>query len=128
MTAPAEQTVKRKKVFVSHASEDKPVIEQLVDDLEKLDLDVWFDAKSITVGDSIPAEINEGLKGADYVIIALSQHSVQLASLAFGDLIDLMTDGLNLNEVRMIWGKLVGNRIRTITLIFRYRIADLNSH
>lgn len=73
VTAPGKQ----KKVFISHASVDKPVIERLVADLEKMNLDVWFDAHAINVSDSIPQSINEGLRDADYVLVALSEHSIR---------------------------------------------------
>ena len=67
----------KKKVFVSHSSADKPFVRRLVDDLRKLDLpEIWFDEQSIAVGDSIPQEIENGLKDADYVIIVLSSNSV----------------------------------------------------
>lgn len=73
VTIPAKQ----KKVFISHASIDKPMIERLVADLEKMNLDVWFDAHAINVSDSIPQAINEGLRDADYVLVALSEHSIR---------------------------------------------------
>ena len=66
----------RKKVFVSHSSDDKDFVRGLVDDLKELNLEVWFDEQSIGVGDSIPEEIEKGLKESDYVIAVLSRNSV----------------------------------------------------
>lgn len=74
---PSANSMSKKKVFVSHSSADKEFVRRLVDDLKKIDLpDVWFDEQSIAVGDSIPQEIEKGLKDADYVIVVLSPNSV----------------------------------------------------
>ncbi|MEM1228516.1 MAG: toll/interleukin-1 receptor domain-containing protein [Planctomycetota bacterium] len=68
----AQQT----KVFLSHASEDKPLVDRLYEDLEALNLNCFYDRESIQPGDSIPSQINEGLKAADFVLVVLSKHSV----------------------------------------------------
>ncbi len=48
-------------VFLSHASEDKPIIRPLKEKLEQLGVKVFFDEDSIQWGDSIAERINRGL-------------------------------------------------------------------
>ncbi len=67
----------RRKVFVSHSSKDKPFVRRLVDELNKHNVQVWFDERAMEVGDSIVDGISTGLKDADYLLVVLSQNSVQ---------------------------------------------------
>jgi hypothetical protein len=63
-----------KKLFISHASEDKDaVVRELVEKLKK-DFDVWYDEDKLVVGTSIFDEINKGISECDYGIIILSPH------------------------------------------------------
>ena len=64
------------RVFISHASQDKPFVRKLVQELEKHHLDVWFDEQEIKVGDSIVAKVSGGLKDSDYLVVVLSKASV----------------------------------------------------
>lgn len=63
-------------LFVCHASEDKPFVDTLVDALDSRALNVWYDKREIVVGDSIVELVNRGLKGADFVVVVLTPHSV----------------------------------------------------
>jgi hypothetical protein len=68
-----------KKVFVSHASEDK---ERFVNDfafkLRQRGIDAWLDKWEMLPGDSLVNKIfEEGIKNASAVIVVLSQFSVQ---------------------------------------------------
>jgi tetratricopeptide (TPR) repeat protein len=60
------------KLFISHASEDKGFVTQLIECLEALNIGYWFDAYEIGSGDSIPQKINEGLRTATYGVLILS--------------------------------------------------------
>lgn len=67
------------KVFLSHASEDKP---RFVDDFAKRlrsnGVDAWLDKWEMLPGDSLVDKIfEEGLKEASAVIIVISSHSVE---------------------------------------------------
>ncbi|MBX9245825.1 toll/interleukin-1 receptor domain-containing protein [Actinotalea ferrariae] len=64
----------RTRTFVSHASEDKWFVKNLVDTLIRYGVDAWYDDYEIEVGDSIRGKINEGLLTSDYGIVVLSQH------------------------------------------------------
>lgn len=64
------------KVFVSHASADKPFVDRLVADLSVRDIPVWYDKLDLLVGGSIPGSINAGLSESKYFAIVLSKASV----------------------------------------------------
>ena len=64
-------------VFISHSSKNKPFVEELISDLKREDVDVWFDKWEIHVGDSILQKIEEGLNNKDYLAIVLSKDSVK---------------------------------------------------
>jgi hypothetical protein len=64
------------KVFISHASTDKPFVDRLVQDLTSRGVPVWYDKLDLKVGDSIPGAINEGLTAAKYFLLVLSKASV----------------------------------------------------
>lgn len=60
-------------VFISHASEDKEdFVDELVDEMRKLDIKVWYDTTAIKWGDSIRAKIDEGLRKSKFGIAVLS--------------------------------------------------------
>lgn len=60
-------------VFVSHAWEDKEsFVEEFVQELQKLNLRVWYDKKQIKWGDSMRAKINEGLRKSKFGVAVLS--------------------------------------------------------
>ena len=61
-----------KKLFISHASEDKDdFVRPLAEALSK-EFDVWYDEYSLIVGISLLRQINEGLIDSDYGIVVLS--------------------------------------------------------
>ena len=60
-------------VFISHASEDKAsFVDELVTELEKLGVRVWYDTSAISWGDSLRSSIDEGLRKSRFGIIVLS--------------------------------------------------------
>lgn len=63
--------------FLSHSSQDKPIVRQLATDLTAADIKVWLDEQRILVGDSITEKIGQGLAESDYFLIALSEASVK---------------------------------------------------
>ena len=61
-------------VFISHASEDKEsVVNDLVEELTKLGVKVWYDKLCIIWGDSLRSKIDEGLRNSKYGIVILSE-------------------------------------------------------
>lgn len=63
------------RVFLSHASIDKPFVEKLAQDLMKMGVDVWYDKWEIKVGDSILWKIEEGIRESDYLAIVISKEA-----------------------------------------------------
>ena len=74
-----DPTESRPMVFISHASEDKErFVEGFARKLMGKGIQVWYDKWEMFTGDSLIDKIfEEGLKGADAVIIVLSNNSVQ---------------------------------------------------
>lgn len=66
--------VDRKTVFVSYSSSDKQTVRLLVANLER-HFNLFFDEKSIVAGDSITEKINDGLAGADALLLCVSATS-----------------------------------------------------
>ena len=61
-------------VFISHASEDKEsLVNDLVEELTKLGVKVWYDKLCIIWGDSLRSKIDEGLRNSKYGIVILSE-------------------------------------------------------
>jgi TIR domain len=78
VAVPSETPADTKKaqkwdIFVSHASPDKPYVRQLVVELRKADIAVWFDEDSIAWGESLRPAINKGLINSSYAIVVLSK-------------------------------------------------------
>lgn len=65
------------KIFISHASADKPFVDKLVSDLAARSIPVWYDKLDLRIGESVPGSINEGLSGSKYFGIILSKTSVE---------------------------------------------------
>lgn len=60
-------------VFVSHAWEDKDsFVNEFVEELQKLDLSVWYDTSQMKWGDSMRAKIDDGLKKSKFGVVVLS--------------------------------------------------------
>jgi TIR domain len=64
-------------LFLCHASEDKPFVDELCTFLEHRQVDVWYDRKEIKVGESIVQRISGGLGAASHLVVALSGSSVK---------------------------------------------------
>ena len=64
------------KVFLSHASEDKPFVERLVADLAKHSIPVWYDKFDLNIGESVPGKINAGIADSRYFAIVLSPAAI----------------------------------------------------
>lgn len=61
-------------VFISHATEDKEgFVEELVIELQRLDIKVWYDKICIKWGESLRSKIDEGLRNSRFGIVVLSQ-------------------------------------------------------
>jgi CBS domain-containing protein len=61
-------------VFVSHATEDKPIVRQIAVELKKMGYAVWYDEWTLKIGDSLFLTINRGLANSRYGIVLLSKN------------------------------------------------------
>ena len=68
-----------KKIFLSHATEDKPLVEHIYSVLKQTypDLDPWLDKYEIVGGDSLIDKIASGIDESKKFIIFLSDTSIQ---------------------------------------------------
>jgi hypothetical protein len=64
------------KLFICHASEDKPTARRFSEFLRNHGVGVWFDELEILVGDSIVQKVNDGLAGATHLALLLSPSSI----------------------------------------------------
>jgi hypothetical protein len=66
------------RVFLCHASQDKPAVRRLYDALKAEDwIDPWLDEEKISFGQHWTTVIEDALDAADIVLIFLSHNSVQ---------------------------------------------------
>jgi len=59
-------------LFICHVSEDKDFVAPLAEELRKK-YEVWYDDYELTLGDSLPEKIDDGLKRCDFGIVVLSK-------------------------------------------------------
>ncbi|HEU4882349.1 MAG TPA: toll/interleukin-1 receptor domain-containing protein [Longimicrobium sp.] len=64
-------------LFISYASEDRPVVREYVDAFAERGLRVWIDQQEIEPSDSIVARINEGIGGSQYAVVFHSEQYAQ---------------------------------------------------
>jgi len=64
------------KIFLCHASENKPIVKDLFDDLVASGYEPWLDTEVLLPGMDWDLEIKKGMKSSDSVIICLSSISV----------------------------------------------------
>ena len=67
-----------KKVFFSHASEDKPLVEQVFLRVQQRfpDIKGWLDKYEILGGDDLIESIHKGIETSDKFLIFLSPNSI----------------------------------------------------
>lgn len=64
-------------VFISHAWEDKVAfVDEFVQELENLDINVWYDKENLTWGDSMRNKIDEGLKKSRFGVAIISPNYI----------------------------------------------------
>ena len=65
-------------VFISHASEDKDgFVNEFKAELERRGVKVWIDDIAIKWGDSLRAQIDNGLKNSRFGIVVISRHYIR---------------------------------------------------
>jgi hypothetical protein len=64
------------KVFLCHASENKPIVNGLYDDLVAAGYEPWLDTEVLLPGMDWDLEIKKGMRASDSVLVCLSSISV----------------------------------------------------
>ena len=64
------------RVFLCHASSDKPAVRQLYERLKKDKVDAWLDEEKLIPGQNWQIEIPKAVRDSDVVIVCLSPQSV----------------------------------------------------
>lgn len=65
-----------RSVFISYSSPDQGFVDRLVEDLRKAGVSMWYDKWMIRVGDNIVSKIEEGIRSSRYLLVVLSEDSV----------------------------------------------------
>ena len=63
------------KIFISYSSRDRDFVERLATDLKSKNIDIWYDAWEMKVGDSLTRKIQEGIKASSFLAVVLSPNS-----------------------------------------------------
>jgi hypothetical protein len=63
-------------VFLSYASEDRPIIARLKEELEGAGVDVWLDRKELQGGDDYEAKIRRNIESCSYFVPILSPQTL----------------------------------------------------
>jgi len=72
----ADDTQRPLKVFLCHASADKPAVRGLYKRLVADGVDAWLDAESLIPGQNWQVEIPKAIRESDVVIVCLSEKSI----------------------------------------------------
>lgn len=68
--------ISKPRVFLCHASEDKPIASKVAHDLVDAGVDTFYDDWSIRAGDSLRNRIDEGIGGCTHFVVLLSRISL----------------------------------------------------
>ena len=63
------------QVFISHASGDQPLAEELATELQKSGINVWDAYRSLFPGDNWALETGKALAASDVMVVLLTQNS-----------------------------------------------------
>jgi hypothetical protein len=63
-------------VFLSYASEDRPAVDALRQELEAAGVDVWFDRQALEAGDDYEAKIKRNIENASLFVPILSHNTL----------------------------------------------------
>ena len=62
--------------FISHSDHDHAFVRKLVNKLEEYGVPMWFDTLELRAGDSLGKKIKSSIKENDFLIVVLSEKSV----------------------------------------------------
>ncbi len=112
-------------VFISHASEDKEaVVHPLASALRERGLRVWYDQWVLSIGDSLLAKIDEGLRTSAFGVVVLSRSFFGKKMWPKAELDGLMQREVSGQKVILpVWHGLTAEEVRSYSLILAGRLA-----
>ena len=111
-------------VFISYRSADRNKVQQIADALRAAGHDVWIDVEKIEIGDSIIGRINEGLAGANYVVLCYSANDVSTPYMT-REWYSALARQLDRHDVRLLPVRLTGGTPPVLLADIKY--ADLTT-
>lgn len=111
-------------VFISHASEDKEgFADELCEELKASGIRVWYDALTMTWGDSLRSKIDNGLHKSKYGIVVISKDYIKKGWTNYeldGLFQREMTDG---KTILPIWHNITKKEVEAFSLTLAGRLA-----
>ncbi|ETR73095.1 MAG: hypothetical protein OMM_01224 [Candidatus Magnetoglobus multicellularis str. Araruama] len=65
-----------KSIFISHSNKDKEIARKISADLQARGIRIWLDEAEIKIGDSLIQKISEAIKTTDFILVLLTENSV----------------------------------------------------
>lgn len=70
-------TNNQRKVFISHSSKDKTLVDKLANDLISHGIYVWYDEWEIFAGHDIVEKVYDGIQDSNYFALVLTQNAIK---------------------------------------------------
>ena len=111
-------------VFLSHASEDKPYVEELHRTLVAAGVQVWMDKAVLRWGDSLRSRIDDGLKRSRFVIVLLSKAFLGLKKWTEYELDSAFAlETVNEKRILPLWNSITHEDLKKYSLGLSDRLA-----
>ncbi len=113
-------------VFVSHAWEDKEsFVDEFVEELQKLNLRVWYDTSQIKWGDSMRAKIEDGLRKSKFGVAVLSPDYIKEGKYWTKAELDglFQLESVNGKKLLPIWHNLTKKEVMAYSPIIASKLA-----
>jgi hypothetical protein len=115
-------------IFVSHASEDKPYVDALVQKLTEAGIKVWFDRTAIDWGSDIRITIDHGLKNCIYGIVVFSKAFLAQKKWTEYELSGLFAlEEPGRTRILPIWHGITETEMKAYSPAFSLRLAKASS-
>lgn len=113
-------------VFISHAWEDKEsFVNDLVEELTKIEISVWYDKDKILWGDSMREKIDEGLRKSRFGIAVISPNYIADGKYWTKSELDglFQLESINGKRLLPIWHNLTKKEVMEYSPIIASRLA-----
>jgi hypothetical protein len=112
-----------RKLFISHASEDKDAFVRPLAEALKTEFDVWYDEYQLVVGMSLFEEIGKGLSTCDYGVVVLSKNffAKKWTREELNGLFNLEEEDKKI--ILPVWHKITENEVKKYSPMLADRLA-----